>query len=90
VPATSGSCAGRQGCNGPSPAQERFEPSGALLEVDVRSILSLIHAPTLLLHHTDFREVPIAHGRYLAEHIPGHGWSNCRAWRCGGSAGLGP
>ncbi len=43
----------------------------ALLEVDVRSILPLIQAPTLVLHHTGFQQLPIAHGRYLAEHIPG-------------------
>jgi len=43
----------------------------ALLEVDVRPILPLIQAPTLVLHHTGFRQLPVAHGRYLAEHIPG-------------------
>ena len=43
----------------------------ALLEVDVRPVLPLIQAPTLVLHHTDFRFLPVAHGRYLAEHIPG-------------------
>jgi class 3 adenylate cyclase len=44
---------------------------GALSEVDVRSILPLIQAPTLVLHHTGFQQLPLAHGRYLAEHIPG-------------------
>jgi class 3 adenylate cyclase len=44
---------------------------GALLEVDVRPILPLIQAPTLVLHHTDFQQLPIEHGRYLAEHISG-------------------
>jgi class 3 adenylate cyclase len=43
----------------------------ALMEVDVRAILPLIQTPTLVLHHTDFRFVPVAHGRYLAERIPG-------------------
>jgi class 3 adenylate cyclase len=43
----------------------------ALLEVDVRPILPLIQAPTLVLQHTDFAFLPVAHGRYLAEHIPG-------------------
>ena len=42
----------------------------ALLEVDARSILPLIQAPTLVLHHRDFLQVPVEHGRYLAEHIP--------------------
>jgi class 3 adenylate cyclase len=43
---------------------------GAMSEVDVRSILPLIQAPTLVLHHTGFQQLPLAHGRYLAEHIP--------------------
>jgi class 3 adenylate cyclase len=43
----------------------------AMLEVDVRPILPLIQAPTLVLQHTDFGFLPVAHGRYLAEHIPG-------------------
>jgi class 3 adenylate cyclase len=42
----------------------------ALLELDVRPILPLIQAPTLILHRKDFQGVPIEHGRYLAEHIP--------------------
>ncbi|HYY80372.1 MAG TPA: adenylate/guanylate cyclase domain-containing protein [Actinomycetes bacterium] len=43
----------------------------ALLELDVRAILPLIQAPTLLLAHRGFEQVPVEHGRYLAEHIPG-------------------
>jgi pimeloyl-ACP methyl ester carboxylesterase len=43
----------------------------ALLEVDVRPLLPLIQAPTLVLHHRDFELLPLAHGRYLAEHIAG-------------------
>jgi class 3 adenylate cyclase/pimeloyl-ACP methyl ester carboxylesterase len=43
-----------------------------LLEnVDVRSVLHLIQAPTLVLHATQNLLVPIEHGRYLASHIPG-------------------
>jgi class 3 adenylate cyclase len=41
-----------------------------LLEVDVRALLPLIHAPTLVLHHRDFSFLSVAHGRYLTEHIP--------------------
>jgi class 3 adenylate cyclase len=33
--------------------------------------LPLIHAPTLVLHRTNLDFVPVQHGRYLAEHIPG-------------------
>jgi pimeloyl-ACP methyl ester carboxylesterase/class 3 adenylate cyclase len=41
------------------------------LEVDVRPLLSAITVPTLVLHRTDDKLVPVEHGRYLAEHIPG-------------------
>ena len=43
----------------------------ASFQMDACSILPLIQAPTLLLHRRDCQLVPIAHGRYLAEHIPG-------------------
>ena len=38
---------------------------------DTRSALSAIQAPTLVLHRTDTAFVPLALGRYLAEHIKG-------------------
>jgi class 3 adenylate cyclase len=43
----------------------------ALLEVDVRPILRLVQAPTLVLAHREFQPLPVEHGHYLAEHIPG-------------------
>jgi class 3 adenylate cyclase len=42
-----------------------------ILRNDVRQALPLIQAPTLVLHCKDSTLVPIAHGRYLAEHIEG-------------------
>ena len=42
-----------------------------ILRNDVRQALPLIQAPTLVLHVRDNTLVPIAHGRYLAEHIDG-------------------
>jgi class 3 adenylate cyclase len=42
-----------------------------MLQADVRPVLPLVQAPTLVLHRRDFALVPIAHGRYLAEHIAG-------------------
>jgi pimeloyl-ACP methyl ester carboxylesterase len=42
-----------------------------MLEVDVRSVLPQVQAPTLVLHHRDLQVLPVAHGRYLAEHIGG-------------------
>jgi class 3 adenylate cyclase len=39
--------------------------------IDVRAALPTISAPTLVMHATDDHAVPIANGRFLAEHIPG-------------------
>ena len=41
------------------------------LDVDVRSVLGSIRAPTLVFHRRDDPWVPFAFGRYLGEHIPG-------------------
>ena len=35
-------------------------------EIDVRPILSAIRVPTLILHRTEDRMVPVEHARYLA------------------------
>jgi class 3 adenylate cyclase len=43
----------------------------AMVEVDVRPVLPLVQAPTLVLHRTGFGLVPITHGRNLADHIAG-------------------
>jgi len=40
-------------------------------QIDVRHVLAHIQVPTLVIHRTDERVLPVAHGRYLAEHIPG-------------------
>jgi pimeloyl-ACP methyl ester carboxylesterase len=40
------------------------------LEVDVRPVLPLIQAPTLVLHRRDYQFLSIEHGRFLAEHLP--------------------
>jgi class 3 adenylate cyclase len=39
--------------------------------VDVRNVLPLIRVPTLVIHVKDSPFVPIAQGRYLADHIAG-------------------
>lgn len=39
-------------------------------QIDVRPTLSLVQAPTLVLHRRGDRQVPIAAGRVLAEQIP--------------------
>ncbi len=40
-------------------------------EIDVRPVLPTIRVPTLVLHRTGDRIVPISQGRYFAEHISG-------------------
>jgi pimeloyl-ACP methyl ester carboxylesterase len=40
-------------------------------EIDVRHILPSVKVPTLVMHRTGDGTVPIASGRYLAEHVPG-------------------
>jgi class 3 adenylate cyclase len=41
-----------------------------VLQVDVRSVLPTIQAPTLILHRAENRHYRVPMGRYLAEHIP--------------------
>ncbi len=67
--------------NGPFPGRwARFETSSAspgqaqaivrrTLLSDVRPALAAITVPTLVMHRTGDRKVPIAMGRYLADHI---------------------
>jgi len=40
-------------------------------EIDARSVLPAIRVPTLVLHRAEDQMIPPAHGRYLADHIPG-------------------
>jgi class 3 adenylate cyclase/pimeloyl-ACP methyl ester carboxylesterase len=40
-------------------------------QIDVRSVLSTISVPTLVLHRRDNNHYRLEFGRYLAEHIPG-------------------
>lgn len=40
-------------------------------DTDVRSVLSSVKVPTLVVHREDDRATPVAGGRYLAEHIEG-------------------
>jgi class 3 adenylate cyclase len=42
-----------------------------VLNVDVRSVLTTIQAPTLVLHRAENRHYRAPLGRYLADHIPG-------------------
>ena len=40
------------------------------MEIDVRDVLPAIRVPTLVVHRTGDRVIPVESGRYLAEHIP--------------------
>jgi class 3 adenylate cyclase len=40
-----------------------------LIGLDVRAVLPSVRVPTLVVHRAGNRLVPVAHGRYLAEHI---------------------
>jgi pimeloyl-ACP methyl ester carboxylesterase len=41
------------------------------LQLDVRNVLASVRVPTLVLHREGYPAIPVDHGRYLAEHIPG-------------------
>jgi pimeloyl-ACP methyl ester carboxylesterase len=51
----------------PSLARQLF---AAYPDLDARCLLPTIQAPTLVLHRRDDRMVPVAIGRYLADHLP--------------------
>jgi alpha/beta hydrolase family protein len=40
------------------------------IDIDIRHILPSIRVPTLILHATDDRVVPVQAGRYMADRIP--------------------
>jgi len=42
-----------------------------LFQLDVRSLLASVRVPTLVVHRSETLVPPLAHGRYLAEHIAG-------------------
>jgi class 3 adenylate cyclase/pimeloyl-ACP methyl ester carboxylesterase len=44
------------------------------IEIDVRPILPTVAAPTLVLHSTRDPLIPVAWGRYIADHVPGARW----------------
>ncbi len=43
-------------------------------ETDVRHVLPAVTVPTLVVHRTGDRLIPVALGRYVADHIPGARW----------------
>ena len=51
----------------PASAREWFRIT---MEIDIRDVLPAIRIPTLVIHRTGDRVIPIESGRYLAQHIP--------------------
>ena len=60
---------GRLQRSGASPAMARSLFS-SYPDLDARCLLETVRAPTLVLHRRDDRMVPVALGRYLADHLP--------------------
>lgn len=58
----------RAGNRGASPATARAIQE-VYFQADVRPLLSLVRAPTLIMHRRDDAIMRVGHGRYLAEHI---------------------
>src|SRR5262249_26196517 len=61
-------CLAQQSSIGPGSFARLFD---ALVDRDVRSTLPAVRVPTLVIHRGENRYAPVAHGRYLAEHIEG-------------------
>jgi pimeloyl-ACP methyl ester carboxylesterase len=40
-------------------------------DMDIRDVVPAIRVPTLVIHREGDRIIPVGHGRYLGEHIPG-------------------
>jgi class 3 adenylate cyclase len=59
----------RAGNRGAGPATARAIQA-VYLRADVRPLLPLVRAPTLVLHRRDNAMTRVAHGRHLADHIP--------------------
>jgi class 3 adenylate cyclase len=55
-------------CASPGAVARLMEMNGL---IDVRSVLSVISVPTLVVHARNDNSVPFASGEYLAQHIPG-------------------
>lgn len=51
---------------GPAAAAAYFR---SMFQADARALLPAIHVPTLVLHRTSYRFMPLEHGRYLADNI---------------------
>ena len=60
----------RAGNVGATPAMARALLAG-VFETDVRHLLPEVKVPTLIIHGANLAVLPVEHGRYMAERIPG-------------------
>jgi class 3 adenylate cyclase/pimeloyl-ACP methyl ester carboxylesterase len=60
----------RAGNVGATPAMARALLAG-VFDVDVRHLLPEVKVPTLIIHGANLAVLPVEHGRYMAERIPG-------------------
>jgi class 3 adenylate cyclase/pimeloyl-ACP methyl ester carboxylesterase len=56
---------------GATPRTAAAQVEYMLRTLDVRDALALVQVPTLVLHAAENPFIPVEHGHYLAEHIPG-------------------
>jgi class 3 adenylate cyclase/pimeloyl-ACP methyl ester carboxylesterase len=54
-----------------SSPRELMETRTITVSLDAREVLADVRVPTLIMHRPNCRSVPIAQGRYLADHIAG-------------------
>lgn len=58
-------------------ARRSISPGGMIQQIlmnvdtDISELLPLVQAPTIVMHGRDDRFIPLAHGRWMAERIPG-------------------
>lgn len=64
----------QRACCSPAAMRKYFEMN---LDIDVRFVLPSVQQPTLVMHHSDDRQVPIANSRYLAAQLPNASFVDC-------------
>lgn len=64
----------QRACCSPAAMRKYFEMN---LGIDIRFVLPSVQQPTLVLHHSDDRQVPIENARYLVEHLPNGTFADC-------------
>ena len=66
----------QRACCSPAAMRKYFAMN---LDIDVRFLLPSVQQPTLVMHHSDDRQVPIENSRFLADHLPNATFFDCGA-----------